>query len=77
MFYKSGILSKSSALDVPRVFHGFSTRLGGVSTDPATREMNLAFGREDPDPVVYENIGIFARAVTDGLCASACRAAPA
>ncbi len=46
--------------------HGFSTRLGGVSDDPATREMNLAFGREDPDSVVYENIEIFARAVTDG-----------
>ena len=66
MFYQSGILLRSSALEFPRVAHGFSTRLGGVSTDPATRQMSLAFGREDPDPVVLENIGIFARAVTDG-----------
>ncbi|MBR7033001.1 MAG: peptidoglycan editing factor PgeF [Clostridia bacterium] len=66
MFYQSGILLRSSALRSPRTAHGFSTRLGGVSRDPATREMNLAFGREDPDSVVYENIGIFARAVTGG-----------
>ena len=66
MFYQSGILLRSQALELPRVAHGFSTRLGGVSADPATREMNLAFGREDPDSVVYENIGIFARAVTEG-----------
>jgi YfiH family protein len=66
MFYQSGILLRSQALELPRVAHGFSTRLGGVSADPATKEMNLAFGREDPDSVVYENIGIFARAVTDG-----------
>ncbi len=46
---------------------GFSTRLGGVSADPATAEMNLAFGREDPDGVVLSNIGIFARALTGGL----------
>ena len=77
MFYKSGILLRSSALDLPRVAHGFSTRLGGVSTDPATRGMNLAFGREDPDPVVYENIGIFARAVTNGrYCADRVVCAP-
>ena len=66
MFYQSGILLRSQALELPRVAHGFSTRLGGVSADPATKEMNLAFGREDPDSVVYENIGIFSRAVTDG-----------
>ena len=54
MFYQSGILLRSSALELPRVAHGFSTRLGGVSTDPVTREMNLAFGREDPDAVAFK-----------------------
>lgn len=66
MFYKHGIILRSSALDGGSVAHGFSTRLGGVSVHPFTREMNLAFGREDPDGVVLENVGIFARAVTDG-----------
>ena len=66
MFYKDGILFRSTALALPRVAHGFSTRLGGVSADPATREMNLAFGREDGDGTVLENIGIFARAVSGG-----------
>lgn len=45
------------------VKHGFSTRLGGVSRDPYTAELNLAFGRGDSDDVVLENLSLFADAL--------------
>lgn len=66
MFYSDGILKRSDLLRREGVMHGFSTRLGGVSEHPFTREMNLAFGREDPDGVVLKNAEIFARAVSRG-----------
>ncbi len=66
MFYSDGILKRSDLLRREGVMHGFSTRLGGVSEHPFTREMNLAFGREDPDGVVLKNAEIFARAVSGG-----------
>ena len=59
MFYPDGIIMRSSVLESPKTAHGFSTRLGGVSTHPYTREMNLAKGREDSDEIVTENINIF------------------
>ena len=66
MFYKDGILERSTLLSGASVAHGFSTRRGGVSTHPYTAAMNLAMGREDPDGTVRENMEIFARAVTGG-----------
>ena len=66
MFYSDGILKRSDLFRRDGVMHGFSTRLGGVSEHPYTREMNLAFGREDPDETVFRNAEIFARAVSGG-----------
>ncbi len=43
--------------------HGFSTRLGGVSTLPHTASLNLAFGRGDDDAAVYRNLERFTAAV--------------
>ena len=70
MFYPDGIIMRSSVLESPKTAHGFSTRLGGVSTHPYTREMNLAKGREDSDEIVTENINIFVKAVSSGKYSS-------
>lgn len=43
--------------------HGFSTRVGGVSVQPHTASLNLAFGRGDADGTVLENLRLFADAV--------------
>lgn len=43
--------------------HGFSTRVGGVSTLHHTSSLNLAFGRGDGRETVLENLRIFADAV--------------
>lgn len=43
--------------------HGFSTRVGGVSTLPHTASLNLAFGRGDADAVVLTNLARFTEAV--------------
>lgn len=67
MFYSEGILRKSSLLDeIPGIFHGFSTRFGGVSTLPHTASMNLAKNLGDDDDVVIKNADIFARTLTGG-----------
>ena len=50
----------SSVLELPRVRHAFSTRLGGISTDSATRSMNVAPGHGDTPEQIYENISILA-----------------
>ncbi len=42
--------------------HAFSTRRGGVSRQPYTGTLNLAFGRGDEDQVVLENLARFAAA---------------
>ena len=62
--YDDGVLVRSEKLTVP---HAFSTRLGGISTLPHTREMNIAEGHGDSAETVRENIGIFARLLTDGV----------
>ncbi len=49
--------------DILPVTHGFSTRVGGVSTHTHTSSLNLAFGRGDDDATVLENLGIFADAL--------------
>lgn len=70
--YQSNVYT-SSMLDMPGVRHAFSTRLGGVSDDPATGSMNVAFGRGDGDETVRQNIGILAATVgasaDDVVCA--------
>lgn len=70
MFYRDGVLERSTLLSRASVAHGFSTRHGGVSTHPYTASMNLAMGREDPDGTVRENTELFARAVTGGSIGS-------
>lgn len=68
MFYKDGIFKKSTLLDeIPGIFHGFSTRLGGVSVLPHTATMNLSRGLGDTDDVVRQNLDIFARAISGGM----------
>ncbi len=43
--------------------HGFATRLGGVSREIHTSELNLAFGRGDEDSIVLENLRLFSEAI--------------
>lgn len=66
MFFDDGIIYRSDIISDKNVMHGFSTRLGGVSTHPYTREMNLAAGRCDSDDIVIKNIDIFANAISGG-----------
>lgn len=49
--------------DILSCRHGFSTRIGGVSTAEHTASMNLAFGRGDDDEIVIKNLELFSRAV--------------
>lgn len=49
--------------DILPVTHGFSTRVGGVSTHVHTSSLNLAFGRGDDDATVLKNLGIFSDAL--------------
>ena len=66
MFYTDGILVKSTLLEEEGVFHAFSTRLGGVSTHPDTREMNVAPGHGDSDETVRRNVDILVRTASLG-----------
>lgn len=43
--------------------HGFSTRIGGVSSLEHTKTLNLAYGRGDDKEIVLENLCRFANAV--------------
>ena len=63
MFTLNNNVYTSSVLRLDGVHHAFSTRLGGVSTLPHTREMNVAPDHGDPDGTVRENLGILAAAV--------------
>ena len=49
--------------DKIRCPHGFSTRIGGISTEPHTKELNLQLGRGDSDSTVLANLERFAAAV--------------
>lgn len=49
--------------DIIRSRHAFATRMGGVSTQPHTSSLNLAFNRGDDDATVIENIKRFGEAV--------------
>lgn len=58
---KSGVVFfRSTLIESP---HGFSTRLGGVSSEIHTESMNLAFGRGDSRETVMENLRIFGNVV--------------
>ncbi len=49
--------------DIIPTRHGFSTRVGGVSTEKHTESLNLSFGRGDDDETVMRNLKLFAEAV--------------
>lgn len=66
MFYQSGIFSCSTLLDIPNVHHGFSSRIGGVSTLPHTASLNISHNLGDPEEVVRENLNIFAKSLSGG-----------
>ncbi|MBR4206198.1 MAG: laccase domain-containing protein [Clostridia bacterium] len=67
MFIRDGILFRSTTLSaVPGVCHGFSTREGGASTLEHTKTLNLTGGQGDAPETVLYNLGVFARAVSDG-----------
>ena len=58
---KNGVfLLKSTVL---KSTHGFSTRIGGVSSLEHTKGLNLAYGRGDDDSIVKQNVEIFANAL--------------
>lgn len=61
MFYTDGILVKSTLLEEDGVVHAFSTRLGGVSTHPDTKSMNIALGHGDSEDIVLKNTDILVR----------------
>lgn len=72
MFTERNHVLTSDVLDVPGVRHAFSTRLGGVSENPATAEMNVAFGMGDSAEVVRRNIDILASHVGARACDVVC-----
>lgn len=66
MFYDDGYVVRSSLLDIPGVSHCFSTRLGGISTLPHTKSMNIAKGYGDSDETVLRNTDILVDLMTKG-----------
>lgn len=71
MFYKNGILYKSTLLDEFAKYgvrHGFSCREGGVSTLEHTKSLNITRNLGDSDDVVRKNIDILARRITENEC---------
>ncbi len=75
MFRRNSILRHSSLLDAYGslgVYHGFSSREGGVSTIPHLASLNIAAGIGDNDETVKKNIDLFARAVSGGSLGGEC-----
>ncbi len=63
---KDGVLFyKSEGISFP---HGFSTRLGGISSEVQLASMNLGYERGEAASTVDENYRRFLSAVTDGSC---------
>lgn len=58
MFTYQNCIWQSSVLKNTHVRHGFSTRLGGISTKAHLASMNTGFYRGDSDDTVRENIRI-------------------
>ena len=71
MFFEHNIFSRSSLLDIPGISHGFSSRIGGVSTLPHTASLNLSCGLGDEDETVFRNLDIFAQSLSDGVYSGA------
>ena len=65
MFTLTRTIYRSSLLEAPDLIHGFSTRLGGVSTLPHTQSMNVAFERGDGEETVRENLRLFLAAAKE------------
>ncbi|MBR6917031.1 MAG: peptidoglycan editing factor PgeF [Clostridia bacterium] len=73
MFVYENCFWKSSLLELAGVAHAFSTRLGGVSTLPHTKSMNVGFERGDDDGTVKRNIALLCEAAgmeSDGVVCS-------
>ena len=49
--------------DIIPYIHGFSTRIGGISTEPHTKGLNLGLDRGDGRETVLENLKLFADAL--------------
>lgn len=49
--------------DIIPCIHGFSTRIGGISSCTHTKGLNLAFGRGDDRETVLENLRLFSAAL--------------
>ena len=73
MFYFSDHILRSTFLDgISGIFHGFSTRHGGVSTLPHTATMNLTRNLGDSDDAVSENLDRFARSISENRHGRSC-----
>lgn len=73
MFYLNDNILHSSVLDgIPGIFHGFSTRHGGVSVLPHTASMNLTRNLGDSDDAVSENLDRFARSISENRHGISC-----
>lgn len=74
MFIYKNEVWKSDILERFHVGHAFSAREGGVSSDIATKTMNVGFGRGDSDETVRRNMEILcekAKVSYPGLICSA------
>lgn len=58
MMYLKNHIWRSDLLEHNGIYHGFSTREGGVSTVPYLKSMNCGFFRGEGDETVKENIKI-------------------
>ncbi len=70
MFYKKGILYRSTLLDEYEKYgvrHGFSTREGGFSTLEHTKSLNLNFNLGDDWDTVLKNFDAFSSAISEEL----------
>ena len=59
--FENGVVYYRSELIPCR--HGFSTRIGGVSSHKHTSSLNLGIGRDDPDDIVLQNLELFSNAL--------------
>ena len=64
MFFEKEVNGvKFFASDKISVRHGFSTRVGGVSTLPHTKSLNLGYHRGDDKTTVLKNLRLFSEAL--------------
>ena len=70
MFYNDGYVMRSSILSLPGTVHAFSTRLGGISTLPHTKSMNIAPRHGDSEDTVRRNTELLAEYLGGGFTAA-------